>query len=563
MAAAPLNPQFAPAVRYAKVPLVGSVVGEAPSLDGCRACWAVGGDALATPPANGVVLLETPDLTRPFDSKQFGFVVLAGDDGSEERLREIKNLLATRLQCKEPLEMSIGFVRSDAFPCLFLEATAVYVGFIGCKMSFREEKKTVPTRRVALQDGVEAYFFTPSSSKLKDARAHAVTALLRYSQSTARFAANVQASPITLARNPGLPSPEDENEPAQPPQIPAAGGAGAPAAPAAAAPPNPCIQKRHSQLDVELLRLESLLDPTADTFATYILKAVEYARHKMPSFWLKNCNKLKEQWGEAWQAQDYELPPRLMRPLRAFIGYQRALFLECVKDPFDHERRILDVQGLFGIGKSTWVRQMRCSAFWSAMGMQYPGVMSATLLDDWKSFMQAYKGQRVVIFDFEKGCKAGMPAKQASLIPMLSDPGRSEEASKYKGGEKELCCHVVVIGNEGPHRAYVHKQVWSLVLQHRDEPVAWHFPGEPPSAMADEGALGDIAQPPPLNSEAHTVLEAWRRRDEAEILADPRRLLLRELKGLSAERCRDALQLLRNNGILPGEADGAAPIGGG
>ena len=100
-------------------------------------------------------------------------------------------------------------------------------------MSFREEKKTVPTRRMALQDGVEAYFFTPSSSKLKDARAHAVTALLRYSQSTARFAANVQASPITLARNPGLPSPEDENEPAQPPQIPAAGGAGAPAAPAA------------------------------------------------------------------------------------------------------------------------------------------------------------------------------------------------------------------------------------------------------------------------------------------------------------------------------------------
>ena len=88
MAAAPLNPHFAPAVRYAKVPLVGSVVGEAPSLDGCLFRWAVGGDALATPPANGVVLLETPDLTRPFDSKQFGFVVRAGDDGSEERLRD-------------------------------------------------------------------------------------------------------------------------------------------------------------------------------------------------------------------------------------------------------------------------------------------------------------------------------------------------------------------------------------------------------------------------------------------------------------------------------------------
>ena len=53
-----------------------------------------------------------------------------------------------------------------------------------------------------------------------------------------------------------------------------------------------------------------------------------------------------------------------------------------------------------------------------------------------------------VIFDFEKGCKAGMPQKQATLIPMLSDPGRCEEAAMYKGGEKELMCHVVVIGHE-------------------------------------------------------------------------------------------------------------------
>jgi len=324
-------------------------------------------------------------------------------------------------------------------------------------------------------------------------------------------------------------------------------------APAAAAQRNPLIQKRHSELDVELLRLQTLLDVTADSFPAYILKAVEYAQHKMPSFWLRNGNKLKELWREAWAAQDLELPPRLMVPLRPFVGYQRALFLECVKDPFDHERRVIDVQGLFGVGKSTWVRQTRCPAFWSAMGIQYPGVMTATLLDDWKHFMQAYKGQRVVIFDFEKGCKAAMPGKQASLIPMLSDPGRAEEAAMYRGGEKELCCHVVVIGNEGPHRAYIHKQVWSLVVQQREEPVVWHFPGEPPSTMADVGALGDIAQEPPANSDAHAVLEAWRRRDEAEIRADPKRLLLRDLRELSAERCRDALQLLRANGILPAE----------
>ena len=196
-----------------------------------------------------------------------------------------------------------------------------------------------------------------------------------------------------------------------------------------------------------------------------------------------------------------------MVPLHALIGYQRALFLECNKDPCDRERHIIDVQGLFGVGRSTWVPQMRCPSFWSSMATEYPGVMTATLLDDWKHFVQAYTGQRIVIFDFEKGCKAAMPGKQASLIPMLSDLGRSEEAAMYKGGEKKLCCHFVVIGNEGPHRACIHKQLWSLVVQQRR--ASCLALREPPSTMADVGALGDIAQMPPADPDAHAVLQAW------------------------------------------------------
>ena len=109
----------------------------------------------------------------------------------------------------------------------------------------------------------------------------------------------------------------------------------------------------------------------------------------------------------------------------------------------------------------------------------------------------------------------------------------------------------------------MHKQVWPLVVQSRDEPVMWHFPGEPPTAMADLGNVGDVAQEPPLNSDAHGVLDAWRRRDEAEILADPKHLLLRAIKGLTREQCQAAVQLLRDNGILPGRAADAAPLGGG
>ena len=49
------------------------------------------------------------------------------------------------------------------------------------------------------------------------------------------------------------------------------------------------------------------------------------------------------------------LPPKLMIPLREFVAYQRALFLECVKCPFELERRIIDVQGLFGVGLNGFV----------------------------------------------------------------------------------------------------------------------------------------------------------------------------------------------------------------
>ena len=82
-------------------------------------------------------------------------------------------------------------------------------------------------------------------------RSDAVAALILYSQCTACYVANVKGSPITLARNPGLPmpSPDEENEPAQPPQMPeaAAGPAGArlPAAAASAAVPRTLLM--HSE----------------------------------------------------------------------------------------------------------------------------------------------------------------------------------------------------------------------------------------------------------------------------------------------------------------------------
>ena len=359
MAAQPLNPLLAPVVRWAKTPLVGAVLGEEPSLEHSQFRWAGNGPAEA--PGDNVNLLVPVRLLRLFDAKQVGFIVRDPADnghGTQDLLREVKDAVVAHLASKQPIELSIGYMLTDAFPDLAQAPTPLYVGFLGCKRSVRQESQTLERRRVML-GARELYLFAVSTDRETKTRADAVAALVRYTQCTNRWLGNVKAAPITLAKNPGLPSPEEENAPQA-----ADNGPGAPGGAAQGqAPPglrrNPLIQKRHSQLDVELLRLESLLDVTADSYAGYVVKAEEYARSKMPSFWLKSAGKLRDQWREGWASQEVQLPPRMMVPLRPLVGYQRALFAECTKDPIDFERRILDVQGLFGADLSYSMTHIR------------------------------------------------------------------------------------------------------------------------------------------------------------------------------------------------------------
>ena len=128
-----------------------------------------------------------------------------------------------------------------------------------------------------------------------------------------------------------------------------------------------------------------------------------------------------------------------------------------------------------------------------------------------------------------------MPAKQPQLIPMLSDPGRTECGGLYTCGEKELCCHVVVIGNEGPHANYLHKEVWSLTVKDKMDEVTWDFPGEAPRTVANEGWLGVVAHPwtPETCPAGFAALQEWRQRDADKLRQCPRRLLQRALPHLS------------------------------
>ena len=153
-------------------------------------------------------------------------------------------------------------------------------------------------------------------------------------------------------------------------------------------------QKRRADDDADLLRATALLDTTADTFDEFMCPAQQFLEASRPALWLAKQRPLRDQWMERWTAARPAPPAQGLIPVRAFQGYQSALFQECTKSPWECERRILDVQGVFGVGKSTWVRQIASPAFWDAMDLTYPGVMLATALDTWKHFLQAYRGQR-------------------------------------------------------------------------------------------------------------------------------------------------------------------------
>ena len=129
----------------------------------------------------------------------------------------------------------------------------------------------------------------------------------------------------------------------------------------------------------------------------------------------------------------------------------------------------------------------------------------------------------------------------------------------HGGDEKQLCCHVVVIGNEGAHDAYMHKAAWSLSVRRRDGPVVWNFPGEPPSCMASEGELGEVREEPPEDHPSAKALASWRAQDEQIVVADPKRCLARDVANMSAHQCAEALQLLCASGLIPEAAQHVLP----
>ena len=143
------------------------------------------------------------------------------------------------------------------------------------------------------------------------------------------------------------------------------------------------------------------------------------------------------------------------------------------------------------------------------------------------------------------------------MIKLLSDVGRHFSGPKYGGVSKTVAAHVVVVGNEGPHASYLHKEVWSLQIDKKYQEVVWHFPGEAPRTMAVQGWLGEVAQPWEVESEpeAHAALAAWRARDEAALVGNPRLQLQRALKNLNDEQVLAIQQTLGPN-ILLGLAGG-------
>jgi hypothetical protein len=200
-----------------------------------------------------------------------------------------------------------------------------------------------------------------------------------------------------------------------------------------------------------------------------------------------------------------------------------------------HKRRILDLQGTFGIGKSTFVDYLKDSAWWAQQELASPGVFVATGFFSMTDFLQAYKGERIVVFDFERGCKGSLSKKALDLINLLSDAGRTHKGPKYASVSKVVAAHVVVVGNEAPNPGYAHKEVWSLRVQSKDQAVVWHFPGEGPRHVASCGFLGEVANPWDRfkNPELARAVADWRARDLQNLTENPRLQLQWALPRLS------------------------------
>jgi len=280
--------------------------------------------------------------------------------------------------------------------------------------------------------------------------------------------------------------------------------------------------------DDEILHAEcmALLLHEADSYDEFTARAIAKARQH-PKFWKQYKRHMEEEWAEAYTAIRSAPQVDEFITFLPFIAWQMAFWIQlALSEP--RARRIFDLTACRRVGKSNvFVQQITNPRWWKSHGLKFPGVFMAESFERVKDFVAAWKGERIVIFDFGYGKKAKMSESQAELVELLSDEKRNLGGSKYQTTFKQVSAHIVILGNEGPNPRYEGKEVWAMTVSSKrgfapGEPAAllpknvWNFPGESPTELPaigpdgkPSGYLGTVADPPYPGSAADAVLQQW------------------------------------------------------
>jgi hypothetical protein len=273
-----------------------------------------------------------------------------------------------------------------------------------------------------------------------------------------------------------------------------------------------------------------------ESFEEWLGPGIRHLKAYSESFYLQTRSRwmdsMRHEFVAAIPAGDPEVPPVLHDFEENAAAYQNGVLVETQGPVLN--RRVLVISGATSVGKSTLLHQMASPEYAAAHGATFQGFMKITPRElsavGFKDLVhmasKIYPRRRgILALQLELGSADDplvMSNDAYARLAELTDVCSPQTSFKYEGGVIQMTQHVVVICNKPCRRVLsqlCHKEVWMLDLSEDalTAPMAWHFPGQPPSRRPSRGACGSVTwprgRPDPATGELRGSpfegLEAW------------------------------------------------------